>query len=71
MPGQKSMRLVKRGGGSSFLDAGSRRFQLGDPLATASLCGNEEGASPKVSPGPFCLRRLLFCPGNKEAGLDD
>jgi len=40
-------------------------------LATASLCGNEEGEAPKVSPGPFWLRRLLSCPGNKKTGLND
>jgi hypothetical protein len=26
MPGQKSIRLAKKGGGSSFLSAGFRRF---------------------------------------------
>jgi hypothetical protein len=25
----------------------------------------------KVTPGPFCLRCLLFCPGNEESGLID
>ena len=37
----------------------------------ASLYGNEEGEAQKVSPGPFWLRRLLSCPGNKKTGLND
>ena len=36
-----------------------------------SLRENEEGRTGKVSPGPFRLRRLLSCPGNKETGLND
>jgi hypothetical protein len=73
-PGKKAFpafRGTKKGGGSSFLNAGFRRFSPGDPFATASLCGNEGEATEKVSPGPFWLRRLLSCPGNKETGLND
>jgi hypothetical protein len=33
-------------------------------VSPCGLCG-------KVSPGPFYLRRLLSCPGNKETGLND
>jgi len=25
----------------------------------------------KFDPGPFCLRRLLFCPGNEKIGVID
>jgi hypothetical protein len=32
LPGQKSIRLVKKGGGSSFLNAGFRRFSPAIPL---------------------------------------
>jgi len=39
MPGQKSIRLAKKGG---------------EPLAAASLYGDKEGGTGKVSPGPFC-----------------
>src|SRR5512139_104731 len=52
-----------------FSQGGLPPFQPGDPSATASLCGNKERGFIKPSPGPFCLRRLLFCPGNKKIGL--
>ena len=71
MPGQKSIRLAKKDSGSSFLDAGFRRLQLGHPFPPASLCGKERGVSGRIAPGPFWLRRLLFCPGNEKAGLND
>jgi hypothetical protein len=54
-----------------FSKCGLPPFQPGYPFATASLCGNEGEATEKVSPGPFWLRRLLSCPGNKETGLND
>jgi len=69
MPGQKSIRLAKKGGGSSLTEAGFRRFQPSDPFASASLCGDKDRRTRKVIPGPFWLRRLLFCPGNKESGF--
>ena len=71
LPGQKSIRLAKKGGGPSFADAGFRRFSPPIPFPPASLCGYKEKGTGKVSPGPFCLRRLLSCPGNKETGLND
>src|SRR5512139_3649705 len=52
-----------------FSQGGLPPFQPGDPSATASLCGNKERGFIKLSPGPFCLRRLLSCPGNKKIGL--
>ena len=70
MPGQRSIRLAKKGGDLPFLDAGFRPFQPIHPFPTASLCEDKEGGIRKVSPGPFCLRRLLSCPGNKERGLN-
>src|SRR5512147_357960 len=52
-----------------FSQGGLPPFQPGDPSATASLCGNEERRFLELSPGPFCLWRLLSCPGNKRTGL--
>jgi hypothetical protein len=53
MPGQKSMRLAKKGSDPSFPDAGFRRFSPAMPLATASLCGDMDNGTLKGSPGPF------------------
>jgi hypothetical protein len=36
------------------------------PLASASVLEIKKGRTGKFSPGQFCLRRLLFCPGNHE-----
>jgi hypothetical protein len=46
LPGQKGIRLAKKGGGSSLLDAGFRRFQPSDPFPPASLCGFFFAACP-------------------------
>jgi len=46
-------------------------FQPGHVSATASLCGDLDSETLKVSPGPFSLRRLLSCPGDKKRGLDN
>ena len=43
MPGQKGIRLAKKGGGSSFPKAGFRRFQPCHPFPPASLCGEKAG----------------------------
>ncbi|OGP99589.1 MAG: hypothetical protein A2Z51_01520 [Deltaproteobacteria bacterium RBG_19FT_COMBO_52_11] len=43
MPGQKSIRLAKKGGGPSFPHAGFCALLLSDPFPPASHCGKEEG----------------------------
>jgi len=55
LPGQKGMRLAKKGGGSSFAGCGLPPFS-----AKRSL-------SPRVSLR-FSLCRLPSCPGNVKAG---
>jgi len=45
MPGQKSIRLAKKGGDPSLLNAGFRRFQPGHPFPPASRCGEEAGGN--------------------------
>jgi hypothetical protein len=54
-----------------FSRGGLPPFQPGKPFAPTSLCGNQEGGSSWVPPGPFWLRRLLSCSDNKETGLCD
>jgi hypothetical protein len=72
MPGQKSIRLAKKGGDPSLPKEGFRRFQPSHPFPPASLCGEEAGENWEgLIPAPFCLRRLLFCPGNEKNGLID
>jgi len=41
MPGQKGIRLAKKGCGPSFPDAGFRRLQPSHLFPPASLCGEE------------------------------
>jgi len=72
MPGQKSIRLAKKGGGSSFPNAGFCALLPSYPFSPASLCGKEvRRKMGRFDPGPFCLRRLLFCPGNEKMGVID
>jgi len=66
MPGQKSIRLAKKGSGSSFLDAGFRRLQLGHPFPPASLCGKERGGIGKDCSRPFLASAPALLPGQRE-----
>jgi len=43
MPGQKSIRLAKKGGGPSFSNAGFCALLPSYLFSPASLCGKEEG----------------------------
>jgi len=43
MPGQKSIRLAKKGGGPSFPKAGFCALLPSYPFSPASLCGMEKG----------------------------
>jgi len=43
MPGQKSIRLAKKGGGPYLPNAGFCALLPNCPLPPASLCGKEEG----------------------------
>ena len=71
LPGQKSIRLAKKGGDPSFPDAGFRRFSPGIPFPPRLFAERKKEEMGKFDPGPFCLRRLLFCPGNDKIGVID
>jgi hypothetical protein len=71
MPGQKSIRLAKKGGDPFFPDAGFRRFSPGIPFPPRLFAETKRKELGRVLPALFCLRRLLSCPGNKETGLND
>jgi hypothetical protein len=71
LPGQKSIRLAKKGKGSSLPDAGFRRFSPAIPLSPHLFAETKRRELGKDSPGPFWLQRLLSCPGNKEMGMND
>ena len=61
MPGQKSIRLAKKGSDPSFLDAGFRRLQLGHPFPPASLCGlGERGYREGLLPALFGFGACSF-----------
>jgi len=66
MPGQKSIRLAKKGSGPSFLDAGFHRLQLGHPFPPASLCGKERGGIGKDCSRPFLASAPALLPGQRE-----
>ena len=70
MPGQKGIRLAKKGGGSSIARCGLPRFvvepSLSPRVSLRKERGKEEG---RLHPGRFCLRRLPFCPGNDKTVL--
>ena len=70
MPGQKFIRLAKKGGGFSISRCGLLRFVAEPSLSPrVSLREEREQEEGKLHPGRFCLRRLPFNPGNDKAVL--
>jgi len=67
MPGQKNIRLAKKGGGSSLRKAGFRRFSPAIPLAPILFAEtkreNREGFSR-----PFSTSAPAFLPGQRGDG---
>jgi hypothetical protein len=53
MPGQKSIRLAKKGGGPSFLHAGFRRFSPALPLPPRLFTETKEGQLRRLLPALF------------------
>ena len=68
MPGQKGIRLAKKGGGPSLAKCGLLRFVVKPPLSPrVSLRKQRRRELGRFDPNRFCLRRLPFFPGNVEA----
>ena len=65
MPGQKSIRLAKKGGGSSFLHAGFRRFSPAIPLPPRLFAETKRGDLGGIS-RPFLASAPAFLPGQQE-----
>jgi hypothetical protein len=65
VPGQKIIRLVKKGGGSSFLNAGFRRFSPVTPCHRVSLRKRRRGSFEGFS-RPFLSSAPAFLPGQQE-----
>ena len=70
MPGQKGIRLAKKGGGSSISRCGLLRFVAEPSLSPRVSLRKERGKKEgKLYPDRFCLRRLPSCPGNDKTVL--
>ena len=70
MPGQKGIRLAKKGGDSSISRCGLLRFVAELSLSPrVSFRKEREKEDGKLYPGRFCLRRLPSCPGNDKTVL--
>ena len=66
MPGQKSIRLAKKGGGPSFPNAGFCALLPSYPFPPASLCGKERGGIGKDCSRPFLASAPALLPGQRE-----
>jgi len=70
LPGQKGIRLAKKGSDSFISRCGLPRFvaepSLSPRVSLRKERGKEEG---RLHPGRFCLRRLPSCPGNDKTVL--
>jgi hypothetical protein len=53
MPGQKSIRLAKKGGDPSFPDAGFRRFSPGTPFPPRLFADTKRGGVGNILPALF------------------
>jgi hypothetical protein len=60
LPGQKSIRLAKKGGGSSFLNAGFRRFSPVIPLPPRLFAETRQGEFRRFLPALFVFGACLF-----------
>jgi hypothetical protein len=60
LPGQKSIRLVKKGGGSSFLNAGFRRFSPVIPLPPRLFAETKKGELGRLLPTLFGFGACFF-----------
>ena len=70
MPGQKSIRLAKKGGYSIIPRCGLLRFVAEPSLSPRVSLRKEKGEEEeRWHPGRFCLRRLPSCPGNDKTVL--
>jgi len=67
LPGQKSIRLGKKGGGSSFLNAGFRRFSPAIPLPPR-LFAETKKVNLNGFSRPFLSSAPAFLPGQQENG---
>jgi len=65
MPGQKSIRLAKKGCGSSYPDAGFRRFSPAIPLPPRLFAETKRGDLGGIS-RPFLASAPAFLPGQQE-----
>ena len=70
MPGQKGIRLAKKGSDSSISRCGLPRFVAEPSLSPrVSLRKEREKEEGRLQPGRFCLRRLPFFLGNDKTVL--
>ena len=60
MPGQKSIRLAKKGGGPSFPGAGFRRFSPGIPFPPRLFAETRRGEPGKFLPALFGFGACFF-----------
>jgi hypothetical protein len=60
MPGQKSIRLAKKGGGFSFPDAGFRRFSPVIPLPPRPFAETKRGDPAWFFPALFGFGACFF-----------
>jgi len=65
MPRQEGIRLAKKGGFPSLLNAGFCRFQTGYPFPPASLCGNGVGLLLEGESQPFLSSPDALLPGQR------
>jgi len=69
MPGQESIRLAKKGGGFSFLNAGFRRFRPAIPWPPRLFAETKRGDLGGNS-RPFLISAPAFLPGQQENGSE-
>jgi hypothetical protein len=68
MPGQKSIRLAKKGGDSSFPIAGFRRFSLGIPLPPLLFAETKRREPGRLLPALFGFGACFFARATKGDG---
>jgi len=65
LPGQKSIRLAKKGGDFSLPKAGFRRYQPGDPFSPRLFAERKQDGHGKVTPALFVFGACSFARATK------
>ena len=70
-PGKRAFALPKKAGVPLCQRRVPAVISPAIPFPPRLFAERKQDGHGKITPGPFCLRRLLFCPGNERTAQND